>query len=86
MLNCRVIGYDYVCDLIRKKHIHEIRIKKKDDTLLECYFKVQGGTYVKELISGDDGRTVPSLAEKLGTPCICVKLDVLAVHTTHHNP
>ena len=70
-------------DLIRKKHIHEIRLTRKNDFLLECYFKVQGGTYVKELISGDDGRTVPSLAEKLGTTCTCVKLDVVAVHTVN---
>ena len=68
-------------NLVRKKYIHEIRLTRKNDRLLECYFKVQGGTYVKELISGDEGRTTPSLAEKLGTNCSCLQLDVVAVHT-----
>jgi tRNA pseudouridine synthase 10 len=70
-------------DLVRKKSIHEVRLKKKDDRLLEAYFKVQGGTYVKEFISGDGGRTVPSLSEKLGIACSCVKLDVVAVHSAN---
>lgn len=41
---------------------------------------VESGTYVKELISGDDGRTRPSLSEVLGAPCRCEALDVLEVH------
>jgi tRNA pseudouridine synthase 10 len=72
-------------DLVRKKHIHEIRLTRRNDSLLEGYFKVQGGTYVKELISGDEGRTVPSLAERFGTTCTCVKLDVIAVHTHQYS-
>ncbi len=67
-------------DLVRKKHIYESRFKKKKAKLLEGFFKVQGGTYVKELISGDDHRTVPSLTDKLGTPCECVELDVTAIY------
>ncbi|MHA2187577.1 MAG: tRNA pseudouridine(54/55) synthase Pus10 [Candidatus Thorarchaeota archaeon] len=74
-------------DLIRKKQIHEVRIEKKSDGLLEGFFKVQGGTYVKELISGDDGRTTPSLSESLGVKCECIQLDVIAIYTneTDHN-
>jgi tRNA pseudouridine synthase 10 len=34
---------------------------------------------VKELITGDEGRTTPSVAALLGTPCRCVELDVLDV-------
>ncbi len=36
----------------------------------------QHGTYIKEAISGDGGRTRPSLSELLGVPCQCVELDV----------
>lgn len=68
-------------DLVRKKRVHEIRLSKKNDTLLEGFFKVQGGTYIKELISGDDGRTIPSIAEKLGTKCLCVELNVTAIYS-----
>jgi tRNA pseudouridine synthase 10 len=39
-----------------------------------------GGTYIKELASGDGGRTVPSLTEVLGTAVAVVDLDVVAVH------
>lgn len=70
-------------DLVRKKRIHEIRLTRKNGKLLEGFLKVQGGTYVKELISGDEGRTTPSLAGKLGTECTCLKLDVVAVHTAN---
>jgi tRNA pseudouridine synthase 10 len=38
-----------------------------------------GGLYVKELVSGDDGRTEPSLAGLLGVGARVTALDVLAV-------
>ncbi|MFX1561459.1 MAG: tRNA pseudouridine(54/55) synthase Pus10, partial [Promethearchaeota archaeon] len=68
-------------DLVRRKLIHEVRLKKLREDSLEAFFKVQGGTYVKELVSGDDGRTDPSLASKLGVGCICKKLDVTAIYS-----
>lgn len=39
----------------------------------------QTGTYVKELIHGDDGRTVPSLAGELEVGCTVDELDVLDI-------
>lgn len=41
--------------------------------------EAEGGTYIKELISGDDGRSEPSFSQLLGVPCLCVELDVLAI-------
>lgn len=41
--------------------------------------KTQHGTYVKEVLSSDDGNTNPSLASLLDTPCKCLELDVLAI-------
>lgn len=41
---------------------------------------VQSGTYVKELVSGDNARTHPSLSEVLGVPCMCAALDVIEVN------
>jgi len=73
-------------DLVRKKLIHDVRLKKLKDGTIEAFFKVQGGTYVKELISGDDGRTIPSLASKLGVGCVCKKLDVTAVYSSTNPP
>ncbi len=40
---------------------------------------VESGMYIKELISGDRGRTSPSVSTALEIPCDCVALDVLAV-------
>jgi len=67
-------------DLIRKKIIHEISLGVHKDGLLKANFKVQGGTYIKELISGDEGRTTPSISEKLGTGCVCTELNVTAIY------
>ncbi len=39
----------------------------------------EGGLYIKELISGDDGRTEPSLAGLLGVEAVVTALDVTAV-------
>ena len=42
--------------------------------------RTQAGTYVKEAISGEDGRSEPSLATLLGVKeARCVELDVLAI-------
>ena len=42
-------------------------------------FDAEGGLYIKELISGDRGRTSPSLSERLGTEAVVTELDVLDV-------
>jgi tRNA U54 and U55 pseudouridine synthase Pus10 len=36
----------------------------------------EAGTYIKELISGDEGRTKPSISEFLGRPIKCTQLVV----------
>lgn len=45
----------------------------------------QHGTYIKEAISSDGGRSQPSLSSLLGAPCSCVELDVLAIMEPEHN-
>lgn len=42
--------------------------------------RVQSGTYIKEFISGDEGRTRPCVSHLLRVPCDCAALDVLDVH------
>ena len=39
----------------------------------------QHGTYIKEAISSDEGRTRPSVAEWFGVPAQCVELDVVGI-------
>jgi len=41
--------------------------------------RTQHGTYVKEVLSGEDGRTEPSVAALIGVTCRCISLDVTAI-------
>ncbi|WP_321211234.1 tRNA pseudouridine(54/55) synthase Pus10 [Methanothermobacter sp. DP] len=65
-------------DRIRKRRVLDISWKRLDDQL-ELIIKAEGGLYIKELISGDSGRTEPSVSSILGVPARCASLDVLEV-------
>jgi tRNA pseudouridine synthase 10 len=66
-------------DLTRERYIYKLKVKKisAKEALMEIL--CQGGLYVKELVSGDGGRTVPNVAELLHNPAKISKLDVLKV-------
>jgi tRNA pseudouridine synthase 10 len=66
-------------DLIREKYIYEVKVKKVSLKRAEMKIRCQGGLYVKELVSGDEGRTAPSVSELLGNRAKPLKLDVLNV-------
>ncbi len=66
-------------DLIRKKKIYKIDGKYVKSNLFEFKIETQGGTYIKELINGDNGRTTPSFSSIFGFPTKCKELDVLAI-------
>lgn len=50
-----------------------------EDTQLVLEIEAEAGTYIKELISGDDGRSEPSVSGLLDTEAECVKLDVVDI-------
>ncbi len=66
-------------DLVRTRKVYEVKTKKLGERTFEMIVLCDGGLYVKELISGDDGRTTPSVAEVLGKKAFCRELDVLEV-------
>jgi len=66
-------------DLTREKYIYGVKVKKVSPKRAEMQIRCQGGLYVKELVSGDEGRTVPSVSELLGNRAKPLKLDVLNV-------
>jgi tRNA pseudouridine synthase 10 len=66
-------------DLTREKYIYWVKVKKVSLKRAELKVRCQGGLYVKEMVSGDEGRTVPSVSELLGTGAKTIKLDVLKV-------
>ncbi len=61
-------------DLTRRKKVYSADLKG-DEIVIRC----EGGLYVKELISGDNGRTNPNLSALIGTHAVVDELDVLEV-------
>ncbi len=66
-------------DRIRVKKIHSAEARWIDERHFEVKLVTDGGLYIKELISGDRGRTTPSVSELLGKRAWCEKLDVLNI-------
>lgn len=66
-------------DLTREKYIYETIVKRLARNRAEMKIRCQGGLYIKELITGDDGRTKPSVAGILETKATPLELDVLNV-------
>ncbi|MHA1302265.1 MAG: tRNA pseudouridine(54/55) synthase Pus10 [Candidatus Heimdallarchaeaceae archaeon] len=66
-------------DKIRKKVVYSVKCKRIDEKRIEAIITCAGGTYVKELISGDEGRTEPSFSSEVGIQAICEELDVLEI-------
>jgi len=66
-------------DLLRERRVLEIEGQLVSARRAEVRLRCDGGLYIKELISGDEGRTRPSLAECLAVPARVVELDVVSV-------
>ncbi|MCD5409718.1 MAG: tRNA pseudouridine(54/55) synthase Pus10, partial [Methanocellales archaeon] len=66
-------------DKIRKRTVHSVELEDMDDSSATIRVHCGGGLYVKELISGDAGRTKPSLSELLGVGVQVVELDVIEI-------
>jgi len=66
-------------DLTREKYIYEVNVKKLSPTKAEMRIRCQGGLYVKELVTGDEGRMANSVSEILNNKAKPLKLDVLNV-------
>lgn len=67
-------------DLVRTRSIDNIEAERIDSKNIKLTIKCQGGLYIKELISGDNGRTIPSISSITDNQAICSQLDVLEVH------
>jgi tRNA pseudouridine synthase 10 len=66
-------------DLVRVRQVTIRSIDAVADGSFRVELRCDHGTYVKEWISGDGGRTEQSLAALLGIACVCEELDVLEV-------
>jgi len=68
-------------NLTREKYIYKAKIKMVSHNRAEIQIHCQGGLYIKELVTGDEGRTKPSIASILDTKVTPLQLDVLSVVT-----
>ncbi|NLZ29570.1 MAG: tRNA pseudouridine(54/55) synthase Pus10 [Methanomicrobiales archaeon] len=78
---------------MRVSHRRADRVRERQVIDIQCVGRVDGrywvevvgeaGLYIKELVSGDGGRTRPSLAQILGRTASVVSLDVVQVRTTN---
>lgn len=66
-------------DLVRERRVEIQAVTVVGACELDLTLRCEHGTYVKEWVSGDGGRTVPSVARLLGSPATCTELDVLDI-------
>ena len=63
----------------RTKWIHKIHCKQLNKHFIEVRVISSGGTYIKEFVHGDLGRTLPSIGSLLGCKADIIQLDVLGL-------
>ncbi len=66
-------------DLVRKRRVYSTELLLHRGSIAVIRIEAESGLYIKELVSGDEGRTRPSLSELLGVDAKVEKLDVVAV-------
>jgi len=69
-------------DRVRTRRVVSARVVEAADGRFTLDIRTEAGTYVKEWVEGDGGRTEPSLSSLLGVPLKVEFLDVLEVHDT----
>lgn len=69
-------------DLVRRRKVHRVLVEAMlEDPSPRFSIRVlaASGTYIKEMVSGDEGRTTPSFSALAGGPVKVEFLDVLAI-------
>ncbi len=66
-------------DIVRHRRIKKVDVKEADGRKAVLILTAEAGTYIKELVSGDDGRTEPSIAGLLSNKAECKNLDVVEI-------
>ncbi len=66
-------------DLERIRKVHSVELESLDGNIAVFVVNCEGGLYVKELVSGDGGRTEPSIASLTGSEAKVLELEVIKV-------
>jgi tRNA pseudouridine synthase 10 len=67
-------------DRVRTRRLLEARLAEAGGSRFTIELRAESGTYIKEWVEGDDGRTEPNLASLVGVPLTVEALDVLEIH------
>ncbi|MDR1955166.1 MAG: tRNA pseudouridine(54/55) synthase Pus10 [Candidatus Methanoplasma sp.] len=67
-------------DLVRKREVRWVEAVMIGDDEFDLTLSTESGTYIKEFVSGDDGRTKPNFSDALGVQCLVQTLDVIAIN------
>ncbi|XP_071832444.1 tRNA pseudouridine synthase Pus10-like [Apostichopus japonicus] len=70
----------------REKIVHSLSTTPVDDHHFKLHLCTQAGTYIKEFVHGDFGRTEPNVSTILGTEADILVLDVEAVNLDWPKP
>ncbi len=66
-------------DKTRKRKVKDIKWRRINNKNFELQIKGEAGLYIKELVTGDDGRTRPSVAGLMRNPATVKALDVIRI-------
>ncbi len=73
-------------DVERQRRVVVVAASLLAPDVVELVLRCEHGTYVKEWVSGEDGRTKPALPDLIGVPAQCTELDVLEILTPSDRP
>lgn len=65
-------------NMVRNRSVELVRVRKMLDTY-EFIIRAEAGTYIKEFINGDFGRTNISITALNKCYCDCIELDVIKI-------
>ena len=65
---------------LRRRLVKDIKFKKLDNKKIQLKITSQSGLYIKELITGDEGRTSPNVSDLLDNKVKKIELDVIKIH------
>jgi len=68
-------------DKYRKRLVKSVSYKLLGKRKLQLRVRTEAGLYIKELITGDEGRTKPNVSDIICNKVKKIKLDVIKIHT-----
>lgn len=64
---------------VRQRQIYHCEVLDVGRTCAVLQIEAESGTYIKELVTGDNGRTQPNLSDLLKQTCVVDSLDVIEI-------